>query len=317
MSNEQQLRDRWGDVFHGTTEYQSALRSDAQQRVARQAAARQAIQTALARGDSRSAAAIQQREMQRAADERLGLGGNKTAGLDSYQNGRMTDYIDLARTRGDAQAAAARSAPLASVVNGPGYYDSLENPDFNNFDPIAHIRSIGAGHPMGNGDPLPPDALANPDVNPKDPTGYHRQMQLNAKNDALATLRAEQHLMTSLPPELLKAYTGYYQTPGQATNQERAAFLAMPPEGQYGKLRTLSYQANPDKSVPGQPQMNQTLPSSKASTPSNTVPSIAAPVASAKITNELVPSASDTPEVSFDRGGVRDVLADVNNNPFA
>lgn len=264
MAGENSLRERWQDTFRQSAPYQSALRNAAIQKASRQQEGKSALKSAINRGDIRGAARIQQL----LADEQAQPNAT-VQGLDNYQSQRATDYMDLARERGGEQAAEARTRPLSGIVNGVGFYDALENPDFSTFNPSANVRGVrmnfGGRDEGGFGDPntdqIPKGkALARPTkeaydflgLHPEtmlanDPSGSLRANYLNQKQSADALARHEQHFKTSLPPELSGAYDKYTAT---LSPSEKTDFFGQSPELRYGKLRSLLPRSNTPPASP-------------------------------------------------------------------
>ncbi len=240
MANEQIFLDRSRQAFRDTPEYQAALKADAIERAQRQSAGRIAIKQALMAGDARHASRIQQQLQDENADALLGQGG-RAAGLDAYQNGRSTDYIEQARQRGQQELS--RIGGGSAVSYGPGYLREQQDPDFANAQPWLKVR---------NGSVRMPSTQKEDDAKFEAATsGAHATTPLDLKNaegDAyryhLAQIRREQSLVGSLPPELKTAYAKMSGV-GGLTAEEKTDFLAMPPEQQYAKLRTMSMAGAP------------------------------------------------------------------------
>jgi hypothetical protein len=248
--NEDDLKSRWQTAYRNSGEYQAALRRDAIAKVQRDRQGHDAMRAALAKGDAMKAAAIQSALLREDSQP-----GEYTAGLDAFQDKRANDYIAQAETRGQEKANEARRGPLSGVAFGPGYYESLENPDFATHFPYGDISPrvrIGMGDTgrstasaQSAGASLPSSAAG---VAPNylswslDPSGVTRQKFLNAENDRVAEQRHEQHFTSSLPPELRPAYA---KITSDMTPKEKTDFLAQPPELRYGRLRSVLAENSP------------------------------------------------------------------------
>ena len=253
MANEQDLIDRWGKAYRGSSEYQNALKRDAMNKVARTAKnaaqdrqTRMAIQTAMARGDTATAQRIQMAAMQNQGEEFLASAqpSGEAAGLDEYQRNRVNDYIDQARQAGAKQFTELVNAPMGHETYGPGYLEGVANPDFSTFHPeTPNARGFGmdvAAPERTMREPADRTPQAVPQTADEwlkvDPTGVLRQKFLDSKNQSIANVRKEQHLRAILPKDLSDAY-GKMTAPGGMTQEEHAAFLGLPPEQQFSQLR--------------------------------------------------------------------------------
>lgn len=246
MANEQNLRDRWDDVFHDTAEYRGAQKADALAAFDRQQQGRAAVAAALQTGNIRRVADLQQQ----LAARRPG----RTAALDSYQNQRVGDYLDEARGRSNRELndyAMGHNGP-ESVARGAAYASALNDPDFSQHFPYMTIRPGGGG---GRGRPTGPAPGAAPGGVPvRDPAAPSAEMvaantPTPAMNRELAQqglaasarrIHKVQQLRTSLPPELLTVFNDAVdprKSPNPMSLREQAQFIDSPPEVQYSMLR--------------------------------------------------------------------------------
>lgn len=231
MANEESLRDRWNRVYRDSDKYQSALKSDAVSAVQRKADAAAAIKKAMARGDIKTAAALQQQAFDDNIRERT---SGRAAGLDAFQNNRVNNYIKDARTAGQKQANDLRSH-WNDAFSGD-YLQGLENPDFANAHPydnasrarVNPIEDTRARSPRGAGGDVW-------DATNPDPTGYLRQAAQDAENAQTDALRRERHLRAALPPDLAGVY-GLNANGDPMTTGEMHDFLNATPEQQYATL---------------------------------------------------------------------------------
>jgi hypothetical protein len=250
MAGEQDLLDRWNDVYHNSAEYTSALKSDAVTRSDRDAQARAAIQQALGTGNGAKATQLQQQLLGSQVRERTGTGGGHRAGLDAFQRQRVTDYIDQARNRGNREFARVMSNPV-EVGNGPGYYAQLQDHDFSNDFPYATFSSSGPGVRGHGSAPAAAPATAAPATNrygvSTEMVAANRPTQSmldniaqDAELAAQRRTRTAQKLRTSLPKDLLDTFETSIdpkRSPNPMTPKEQAAFFDAPPELQYSQLR--------------------------------------------------------------------------------
>lgn len=338
MANEEQLRANWDETFHNSSEYQRAKQEDAYAMTRRERSARDEMQTALLRGDTRRASSIQQ-QLQR---EKSRPGVNSQA-ADNYQKQRVTDFIDQAQRHGQERANEIRSGPLSGVSYSGNYLQGLENPDFANYFPTSHL---GMRFKVGDSQPTPPrpTGAAKPVGVPKaptkpaksgvvaprpDPTGlldFARRGGAARQNESLIH---EREFNRNLPPELRGSMANYM---AQATAAEKNDFLSHPAEWRYGRLREQQYRdskiptATPppmgSASKPSQPLFTGTIKAPGANpglglgqspyTPANTMP-VTAPVLSSKPVNALAqPSTPTMPKAAPSM--FEDVL-DEDDNP--
>lgn len=241
MANEQQLRDNWDEVFHNSSEYQRAKREDSYATTRRDRAARDDMQTALLRGDTRRASAIQQ-QLQR-QQSRPGINAQA---VDNYQKQRVTDYIDQTRADGQRQAAEIRSRPLAGVSYSGNYLQGLENPDFANNFPTSNLAmrvNVGRGvvppAPV-KAAPVKAGSPAGAGVRP-DTSGALEAARAGGMQQQTASLIRERDFNRNLLPELRTPYANYM---GQATAEEKKDFLSHDPVWRYGKLHEQQYRDN-------------------------------------------------------------------------
>lgn len=233
MPQEQQLKDRWLDDFHGSSEFQNAQRRDSIAKFQREAQVRQAIQTALRGGNSRKASQIQQGLLDENTQEGIGAAG-EVAVQNNYQNERANDYIAQAESRGRQQAATLRQQPLSGLTQSGNYLFGLENPDFSTYTPNADTSRLHYGDGIkrdSRGVSAP--VVGKPAV-ATDTTGVARQAALDAANQHNAQAKHERAFKASLPPELSKVYDTYTAS---LTPREQVDFLSQSPEMRYGKLR--------------------------------------------------------------------------------
>lgn len=242
MANEDQLRRNWDETFHNSSEYQRAKQADSYAMTRRERAARDDMQAAFLRGDTRKASSIQQ-QLQR---EKSRPGAYSQA-ADNYQKQRVTDYIDQTRADGQRQATDIRSRPLAGVSYSGNYLHGLENPDFANNYPTSNLAmrfNVGAGvsppapvKAAGRGPTKPPGVPAAPARGPIATAFLDDARRTGAQTETAALVR-ERDFNRNLLPELRGPYTNYM---GQATADEKKDFLSHDPVWRYGKLREQQY----------------------------------------------------------------------------
>lgn len=244
MANENELRDRWNERYHASSEYQNALKHDAISGQQRDAEYRQRIRQALTAGDSGHAAKLQSQMMDDWAAQQQGDSGH-AAGLDAFQNNRVADYITQARTSGARQAAQLRGGD--TVAYGSNYLAQLDNPDFSTHFPYANVRASGTsslqstrGHAAPTVDHLAKTPAIDPNTRQK--FAWERQdMRLHR----LAEQNREAQLVSSLPNEL----TGVYKAKvGAMTPYQKTAWMAQTPDVKYSQLR--GWAKNPS-AIPG------------------------------------------------------------------
>lgn len=328
MANEEQLRKNWDEVFHNSSEYQRAKQEDSYVMTRRERAARDDMQAALLRGDTRRASSIQQ-QLQR-DQSRPGV---YSEAANNYQKQRVTDYIDQARTNGRKQASEIQGRPLAGVSYSGNYLQELQNPDFSNYFPTSNLAmrfNIAApGKPVQS--PAGRPAAAPVAGAPKpDKTGALQAARRNGAQGQDAAMIRERDFNRNLAPELRVPMTNYL---AQATAQEKKDFLSYDPVRRTAKLREQQYRdsrvptATPPPmsatSKPGTPLFSSTLQIPGGNTgfgleesspyvPRNTMP-LTSPVLSSKPSNALAkpptPTVPKTGSPLF-----KDVLDDSYNN---
>lgn len=328
MANEEQLRNNWDEVFHNSSEYQRAKQEDAYVMTRRERVARDDMQAALLRGDTRRASSIQQ-QLQRDKSRP----GVYSEAANNYQKQRVTDFIDQARANGRKQAAEINSRPLAGVSYSGNYLQELQNPDFSNYYPTSNLAmrfNVGSpGQPAKFPTAPRVAAGATPVVKP-DRTGALEAARRNGAEGQDAAMIRERDFNRNLTPELRAPLANYM---AQATAQEKKDFLSYDPVRRTAKLREQQYRdsriptATPPPmsatSKPSAPLFTSTVKIPGANTgfgledsspyvPRNTMP-LTIPVLSSKPTNALAkpptPAVPKTGSPLF-----KDVLDDSYNN---
>jgi hypothetical protein len=126
MANEDVLRQRWGDIYRDTDEYQSALKRASVDREQLRSRAQDALGNPATAAQGRDLMARSMRPVFRDPTVR---------GLEAYQRAREDDYISRARERQRLESQ--RVAPLAAVVGRP----SVER-DFSQDFPWMKVRDV-------------------------------------------------------------------------------------------------------------------------------------------------------------------------------
>lgn len=245
--NEQDLKDRWRSAYQSSGEYHAAQRRDAIAKVQRTRQGREAMHAALLKGDSAHAADIQQSLQNEDAQP-----GEATEGLDAFQSKRANDYITQTEARGQLKAAEGRRGPLSGVAYGPGYYSSLENPDFSTHFPYGDIAPkvwvgmAGDAPPTSNygrrGEPQSRAALQPPSPPDALTIDAQRRDRVQGGDRLNAMMRRERDLLSTLPANLRAHYQKLYPAQSAGGGQgldatmSRGKFLSMTPEQQTAAL---------------------------------------------------------------------------------
>ena len=125
MANESELRDRWGDIFRGSAEYQRAKK----QAAITKAVKRQELQAAIRNSPNAGFAA----ELRNRLIESDRTPDPAVQGLDDFQDERFRDYVKKTVARGTQEAL---TAPV-SVAQGTRWRQSRMDPDFREAIPYA------------------------------------------------------------------------------------------------------------------------------------------------------------------------------------